>query len=210
MEDNERIEFLYNFGQKVKHYRMKLGLTQRELGLKVGYLDATNPAAAIYKIEKGQMEITQTKIADIAKALGVTPADLFSDKLVENVKDDEETLIVESYMHADEATKRHVWLLLNDKPKPRPSLSIYRVPDFSTAIKKNVENMIIVPNQDQVDRLSTVVKKLDEQSVVDKKNARKIVKAAVSVQKSSEDKKTIKRRRNSGSGEIGGLDYVGN
>ena len=70
--------------------------------------------------------------------------------------------------------------------------------------------MIIVPNQDQVDRLSTVVKKLDEQSVVDRKKARKIVKAAVNVQKSSEDKKTIKRRRNSGSGEIGGLDYVGN
>lgn len=207
MENNERIEFLYNFGQKVKHYRMKLGLTQRELGLKVGYLDATNPAAAIYKIEKGQMEITQTKIADIAKALGVTPADLFSDKLVENVKDDEETLIVESYMHADEATKRHVWLLLNDKPKP--SLSIYRVPDFSAAIKKNAENMIIVPNQDQVDRLSTVVKKLDEQSVVDRKKAHKIVKAAVSIQKSSENKKTIKRRRNSGSGEIGGLGYVG-
>lgn len=210
MEKDEKLRLLLTFGSNVRYYREKLGLTQKELGLKAGYHDGTNPAAAISKIENGQMEIVQSKIADLAKALGVTPADLFSDKLVENVKDDEETLIVESYMHADEATKRHVWLLLNDKPKPRPSLSIYRVPDFSTAIKKNVENMIIVPNQDQVDRLSTVVNKLDEQSVVDKKKARKIVKAAVSVQKSSEDKKTIKRRRNSGSGEIGGLDYVGN
>lgn len=209
MENSERNELLRQFGLNVKYYREKLNMTQRELGLKAGYQDGTNPGAAIYKIEKGQMEITQTKIADLAKALRITPADLFSDKYTE-VHDDEQMLVLESYMHADEATKRHVWLLLNDRPRTKPSLSIYRTPDIAGVIKKNAENIVIVPNGDQVNRLSTVVKKLDEQSVVDRKKARKIVKAAVSVQKSSEDKKTIKRRRNSGSGEIGGLDYVGN
>lgn len=118
MEKDERTRLLKAFGDNVRYYRMRLGMTQGELGLKVGYLDGANPAASISKIENGQMEITQSKIADLAKVLGVTPADLFSEKHVDyEFQNDEQKLVVESYMHADEATKRHVWLLLNDKPE---------------------------------------------------------------------------------------------
>lgn len=76
MTEEQRKQYLKEFGQRVKYYREKLGMTQRELSLKSGYVNGTNPASTIYKIENGQIEITQTKIAEIAEALGVEPYDL--------------------------------------------------------------------------------------------------------------------------------------
>ena len=76
MTEEQRKQYLKEFGQRVKYYREKLGMTQRELSLKAGYVNGTNPASTIYKIENGQIEITQTKVADIAEALGVEPYDL--------------------------------------------------------------------------------------------------------------------------------------
>lgn len=76
MTENERKQYLLNFGRRVKYYREKLGMTQKELGKKAGYVDGTNPASSIYKIESGQMDISQTKVAEIAQALHVEPYDL--------------------------------------------------------------------------------------------------------------------------------------
>lgn len=206
MENSERNELLRQFGLNVKYYREKLNMTQRELGLKAGYQDGTNPGAAIYKIEKGQMEITQTKIADLAKALRITPADLFSDKYTE-VHDDEQLQIVESYMHADEATKRHVWLLLNDKPeKKRPTLSIIKTPDFGKYKDLDVSKMIAIPEASP-ESITNFVGKHNvgaEVSKADIKEARKIVQEVL-----KKEPKYRRNHRNSGS-EEGGFGYVGN
>lgn len=76
MEENERKQYLEDFGKRVKFYREKLGLTQKELGVKAGYADRTNPSATISKIEKGQIDVTQSKCYDLAKALHVEVYDL--------------------------------------------------------------------------------------------------------------------------------------
>lgn len=76
MTEDEKKQYLLDFGRRVKFYREKLGIGQRELGRRAGYVDGTNPASSISKIENGQMDISQTKVAEIAQALGVEPYDL--------------------------------------------------------------------------------------------------------------------------------------
>ena len=76
MTESEKKQYLLDFGRRVKFYREKLGIGQRELGRRAGYVDGTNPASSISKIENGQMDISQTKVAEIAQALGVEPYDL--------------------------------------------------------------------------------------------------------------------------------------
>lgn len=76
MEENEKKQYLLDFGRRVRYYREKLGMTQKELGIKAGYVDGTNPSASISKIETGQVDVTQSKCADLAKALGIEPYEL--------------------------------------------------------------------------------------------------------------------------------------
>ena len=56
--------------QNIKDLRCKLGLSQEELARKTGYTDRSS----IAKIEAGRVDLTQSKIAAFAEALGVTPA----------------------------------------------------------------------------------------------------------------------------------------
>lgn len=76
MNETERKQYLVDFGKRVRFYREKLGMTQKELGVRAGYVNGTNPSGSISKIELGQMDITQTKTAELAAALGVEPYDL--------------------------------------------------------------------------------------------------------------------------------------
>lgn len=76
MTESEKKQYLTDFGRRVKYYREKLGMTQRELGILAGYVDGTNPASSIYKIENGQIDVSQTKVAEIAHSLNVEPYDL--------------------------------------------------------------------------------------------------------------------------------------
>lgn len=71
MTEQEKKIYLETFGRRVREYREKIGMSQRELGRRAGYVDGSNPASSISKIENGQMDITASKIADIAKALGI-------------------------------------------------------------------------------------------------------------------------------------------
>jgi len=79
MTENERKEYLLAFGRRVRAYRESAKMTQDELAVKAGYANGKNPSGTISKIERGVMEITQSKIADIAKALGIEPYELFTD-----------------------------------------------------------------------------------------------------------------------------------
>ena len=82
MNENERKAYLVAFGRRVRYYREKLGLTQKELGVRAGYVDGSNPSASISKIELGQIDITQTKCAELAAALGVEPYELITSPTV--------------------------------------------------------------------------------------------------------------------------------
>ena len=87
MDENEKKQYLLDFGRRVRFYREKLGMTQKELGIKAGYVDGTNPSASISKIETGQVDVTQSKCADLAKALGIEPYELIvSDQAARLIK----------------------------------------------------------------------------------------------------------------------------
>lgn len=76
MTESEKKQYLLNFGQRVRYYREKLGMSQRELGRRAGYVDGANPATSISQIERGLRDVSQTKVAEIAQALRVEPYDL--------------------------------------------------------------------------------------------------------------------------------------
>ena len=76
MSEDEKKQYLLDFGRRVKYYREKLGMSQRELGRRAGYVDGKNPATSISQIENGLRDTSQTKVAEIAQALGVEPYDL--------------------------------------------------------------------------------------------------------------------------------------
>lgn len=58
--------------QNIKRRRLQLGLTQSELAKKLGYADKS----AIAKIEKGMVDLPQSKIKAFADVLETTPAEL--------------------------------------------------------------------------------------------------------------------------------------
>lgn len=67
-------EKIYNklFGARLRHYRERAGMTQKELADKLGYTSHTS----IYKIEIGDNSIPLSKLPDFCVALDVEPWDL--------------------------------------------------------------------------------------------------------------------------------------
>ena len=61
-----------DIGTNIANARKKAGMTQEDLALKVGY----KTRSSINKIEMGKRDLPQRKIAEIAYALGVSPASL--------------------------------------------------------------------------------------------------------------------------------------
>lgn len=58
--------------KNIKKRREELGMSQAELARKVGYADRS----AIARIERGDYDLPQTKILEIAKALKIPPGEL--------------------------------------------------------------------------------------------------------------------------------------
>lgn len=56
----------------IRKYRKELKMTQEELALKAGYTDRSSVA----KIEKGLVDLSQSKIKQFADIFGVTPGHL--------------------------------------------------------------------------------------------------------------------------------------
>lgn len=61
--------------ENIRHYRKKLGMSQEELAKKTGYTDRSS----IARIEKGEIDLPQSKIALFAKAFNISSNDLFGD-----------------------------------------------------------------------------------------------------------------------------------
>lgn len=58
--------------ENIKRYRMEAKMSQAELARRTGYTDRSS----ITKIEKGQVDLSQSKIKQFAEVLGVTPGHL--------------------------------------------------------------------------------------------------------------------------------------
>lgn len=72
MTEEEKKEFLIEFGHRVKELRTALSMSQDELAKKCGYTSRST----INKIELGINNIPQSKIKVIAEALKVSPCNL--------------------------------------------------------------------------------------------------------------------------------------
>ena len=75
--------------ENIKRKRIELGMSQQKLAELTGYADRS----MICKIEKGVVDIPQSKVVEFARALNTTPGDLIGsteeyvvDLLVENFK----------------------------------------------------------------------------------------------------------------------------
>ena len=66
------IELIKMFGAKVKKYRLEQNITQAQLAFESGM-----PREQIYRIEKGQVNISLKKVDAIAQALNIHPKELF-------------------------------------------------------------------------------------------------------------------------------------
>lgn len=77
--------------ERIKRLREQQGLSQHDLAVKAGYKDRS----AINHIEKGERNITSSRIAAIAAALGVSPSYLMDGvQGEEQVKDTDKDLKV--------------------------------------------------------------------------------------------------------------------
>lgn len=61
--------------ENIRTRRKELKMTQQELAEKIGYSDRSS----IAKIESGGVDLSQSKIMQIAKALEITPGELMGD-----------------------------------------------------------------------------------------------------------------------------------
>ena len=69
--------------KNIKKYRLSLGMSQEELAKMAGYTDRSS----IAKIEKGQVDIPQSKIHQFAKIFNVTASELMgNDGIVVNIE----------------------------------------------------------------------------------------------------------------------------
>jgi len=59
-----------SIGERIKARRLELGMTQSELAKKLGYTDR----ASVSRVEAGQINLPQSRIAQFAEALRVSPA----------------------------------------------------------------------------------------------------------------------------------------
>lgn len=66
----EKYDSLFAFGQRVKHQRESIGMSQQELAQLVGY----KSRSSINKIELGKNDVVQSTIQKLADALQTTPA----------------------------------------------------------------------------------------------------------------------------------------
>lgn len=100
----------------IKRFRKELKMSQEDLAKKTGYTDRSS----IAKIEKGMVDLPQSKILLFAEALNVTPGELMG-----NVDDTVPTNGQESEYYLDEETREIVELMHKD-PQYRTLFSASR------------------------------------------------------------------------------------
>lgn len=101
---------LKDIGTKIKKLRESLKLTQEELAKKVGYTSKSS----VNKVEKGEVDLSQSKIELFAKALGTTPSELMGwEKTKTTNLTEHELKIIQAYRNADQTTKININKILD-------------------------------------------------------------------------------------------------
>lgn len=107
--------------ENIKYLREKLGMSQIDLAVKVGYKDRSSVA----KVESGNVDLPQSKIALFASALGVTPAELIgigwltnNNRIAMDVSkapdlSPDESDLLRKYRALDESGRGRVWNVLD-------------------------------------------------------------------------------------------------
>lgn len=103
--------------ENIRHYRMAAKMSQAELARRTGYTDRSS----ITKIEKGLVDLSQSKIKQFAEVLGVTPGHLMgwdekpADDLqamgalaAELVMDQDAMEVMQKYLAMDKADRQAV------------------------------------------------------------------------------------------------------
>lgn len=100
---------LKEIGQRIKILREKLKLTQEELAKRTGYTSKSS----INKIEKGEVDLPQSKIEKFARALNTTPAEIMGWGTQNNTTfSKQEIEIIKAYRKADPITKQNIAMIL--------------------------------------------------------------------------------------------------
>ena len=111
-----RQEYLKQFGEKVRQYRIEKGLSQDDLAQSLGY----KSRSSINKIEHGIYDLPLQKMMDMAKVLGVDVAVLFNDGhevIIENKAEDEALELARQIMRLDAYRRALVESIINTEPK---------------------------------------------------------------------------------------------
>lgn len=92
--------------KNIKNRRIELGMTQTQLAKELGYADKS----MIAKIEKGIVDLPQSKILGFAEVLGITPSALMG---LDNMDfmitlNDQEKTLIEYYRAFPEDTKKRL------------------------------------------------------------------------------------------------------
>lgn len=119
--------------KNIKNRRIELGMTQSNLAEKTGYADKS----MIAKIEKGQVDLPQTKIELFAKALNTTPADImgWNDGEEKNYYIDPETHKIAQRIFED-SNMRTLFNIAKDMKPERLQAHI----NFMKSLKKSEEH----------------------------------------------------------------------
>lgn len=100
--------------EAIKKRRKELKYSQEQLAYMVGYSDKT----AISKIERGLINIPQSKIVAFAQALRISPGDLLDGNVNEPPSfSDDEIELIEHFRKADIGTQTAVRKLLDVREK---------------------------------------------------------------------------------------------
>ena len=125
--------------EKIKNKRKELGLTQSDLGSKIGYTQQ-----AVQLIENGKRALDQNTIISIAKALNISPAELVM----------EDTIAATTTINRIGFVEAGVWTEAAQLPQDEWLPISYPVNDnlkkrnvFALGVKGNSMNKIFPPNK---------------------------------------------------------------
>ena len=100
-------------GEKIRNARKAKGMTQEELGAKIGV-----QKAAINKYETGiVVNLKRSTIAALSRALGVSPTYLLGD--IDHEPSDLDLQLLEAYHSADSGIRHSVLILLGIESKEK-------------------------------------------------------------------------------------------
>ena len=125
--------------KNIKSKRMELGMSQQELADLVGY----SGKSMISKIERGEVDLSQTMIQKFADALKTTPGELMG---WENGTDNTSEMKIDYYVHPDENSKPGIIITTEKGEKCLFDISSIVYSSMESVAKMSPEQQELVNN----------------------------------------------------------------